>query len=264
MKEKLIFFDIDGTLLWNQDERINVMPDSAKLALIKLRQNGHKLVVCSGRCMRFIHLTFDGLFDGFITTNGTHVEFQNEVLYDCTLDIPTMKRLMRTADDLDMGIIFGAQDRGWPYHVDEALLEGFEAHFSDGPFLHREWTLDKIHPNMLDVFYHSPADIDTCRKLLGDDFVFNTHGDTMTADVSLRACDKSTGVDLMIKKLGFDTKDTLAIGDGYNDVTMIKRVGYGIAMGNAVEELKKEADMVAGHIFDDGLYRAFLQLGLIS
>lgn len=263
-KPKLIFFDIDGTIIWSRDDQINVMPESAGAAMRALRKNGHKLIVCSGRCMRFIQLTFPGLFDGFIATNGTHVEYQGEVLYDRTLDLHTMKRLIHTADQLSMGIIFGAQQTGWPYHVEEKILNAFEAHFPDGPFLQRSWRLEEIRPNMLDVFYRQPADIEACRKLLGDEFVFNTHGDTLTADVSIRACDKATGVDLMIRRLGFNTADTIAIGDGYNDITMLERVGYGIAMGNAVPELKAKASYITDPIFSDGLSHAFAHLGLIE
>ena len=58
--------------------------------------------------------------------------------------------------------------------------------------------------------------------------------------------------------------DTIAIGDGLNDVEMIKEAGYGIAMGNSSDVLKASADYVTDDVSNDGLYKAFKHLGIID
>ena len=62
---------------------------------------------------------------------------------------------------------------------------------------------------------------------------------------------------------GISREDTLAIGDGPNDLEMLQYAATGVAMGNAADSLKAAADLVTGCVDEDGLYQAFEQLGLI-
>jgi hydroxymethylpyrimidine pyrophosphatase-like HAD family hydrolase len=57
--------------------------------------------------------------------------------------------------------------------------------------------------------------------------------------------------------------DTIAFGDGPNDLEMLAFAGIGVAMGNGVAAAKEAADMVTAGIDDDGLARAMAQLGLV-
>ena len=62
---------------------------------------------------------------------------------------------------------------------------------------------------------------------------------------------------------GISQKDTVAFGDGPNDFDMIEYAGIGVAMGNAVEALKRRADFVTKGIDEDGVAYAMEELGLI-
>ena len=68
---------------------------------------------------------------------------------------------------------------------------------------------------------------------------------------------------MFLQQAGIAPEDAYAIGDGYNDITMMKVVGHSIAMGNAVDELKEVADYVTADILDDGLYKAFEHYDLL-
>lgn len=73
MTRKAIFFDIDGTLVGHEGNRV-IMPESTKIAIKKLRENGHFAFICSGRPIRFILQEFgDNMFDGYISCNGIHL-----------------------------------------------------------------------------------------------------------------------------------------------------------------------------------------------
>ena len=61
----------------------------------------------------------------------------------------------------------------------------------------------------------------------------------------------------MYEKLGIEKENTYAFGDGVNDVEMIQLVGHGVAMGNAVEELKEVADEVTLSVDDHGIAAYF-------
>ena len=67
-----------------------------------------------------------------------------------------------------------------------------------------------------------------------------------------------------LEYVGIPREDSIAIGDGPNDLQMMDYAGIGIAMGNAREEVKKRADMVTSHIDEDGLYHALDRLGLLN
>ena len=49
---------------------------------------------------------------------------------------------------------------------------------------------------------------------------------------------------------------TIAFGDGGNDLSMIRQAGIGVAMGNASDELKRNADYITTSVDDDGILNA--------
>ena len=75
---------------------------------------------------------------------------------------------------------------------------------------------------------------------------------------------KGNAIRLLTKHANIDLKDTIAFGDGNNDVSMLKLVHCGIAMGNGTEEAKQAADFVTDSIFDDGIYKALIRLNLAN
>jgi hypothetical protein len=64
--------------------------------------------------------------------------------------------------------------------------------------------------------------------------------------------------------LGFDPQYTIAFGDGGNDTSMIKAAGIGVAMGNALDSLKAEADYITTSVDEDGVMNALRHFGIIS
>ena len=66
-----------------------------------------------------------------------------------------------------------------------------------------------------------------------------------------------------MKHLSLPMSDAFCFGDSLNDIEMIQVAGTGVAMGNAIPQLKAAADLVTDPVSEDGLWKAFLQLGLI-
>ena len=62
---------------------------------------------------------------------------------------------------------------------------------------------------------------------------------------------------------GFAIEHTIAFGDGGNDATMIRAAGIGIAMGNALDSLKQQADYTTTSVDDDGIRTALRHFGII-
>jgi hydroxymethylpyrimidine pyrophosphatase-like HAD family hydrolase len=67
----------------------------------------------------------------------------------------------------------------------------------------------------------------------------------------------------MAKHFGLNPDHTMAFGDGGNDSTMVRRAGIGVAMGNAIDELKAEADYITASVDDEGVRKALQHFGLI-
>jgi hydroxymethylpyrimidine pyrophosphatase-like HAD family hydrolase len=86
--------------------------------------------------------------------------------------------------------------------------------------------------------------------LHGTDYVV---GWTAWLDLSPVGVSKASGLARVCEELGVDQADTLAIGDGRNDVEMLRWAGRGVAMGQAVEEVREAADAVTASVHDDGV-----------
>jgi Cof subfamily protein (haloacid dehalogenase superfamily) len=82
-------------------------------------------------------------------------------------------------------------------------------------------------------------------------------------DITAKGADKGEGIIALTTHLGQNPQFTMAFGDGGNDISMIKAAGIGIAMGNALESLKNEADYTTTSVDNDGVLGALQHYGLI-
>ena len=82
-------------------------------------------------------------------------------------------------------------------------------------------------------------------------------------DVTARGADKGEGIMAMAIHMGLDPRYTMAFGDGGNDSSMIRKAGIGVAMGNALDSLKQEADYITTSVDEDGILNALQHFNLI-
>ena len=88
--------------------------------------------------------------------------------------------------------------------------------------------------------------------LHGTDYVV---GWTAWLDLSPVGVSKASGLQIVCDELGVDAADVLAIGDGRNDIEMLRWAGRGVAMGQSIDEVRDVADHVTGTVYDDGAAR---------
>ena len=97
MKQKVLFFDIDGTLIWSYGG-IQEIPQGVQKELKRLKEQGHKLFICSGRPKAMLDQKWwDGTFDGYVLNNGGYVEIDKDgkrvpVDGENSLIVPNMTR----------------------------------------------------------------------------------------------------------------------------------------------------------------------------
>src|SRR5690606_27011129 len=86
--------------------------------------------------------------------------------------------------------------------------------------------------------------------LHGTDYVV---GWSAWIDFAPEGISKASGLQLVCDELGVDPADVLAIGDGRNDLEMLRWAGRGVAMGQAIDEVREAADAVTETVYDDGV-----------
>ena len=83
------------------------------------------------------------------------------------------------------------------------------------------------------------------------------------ADIIARGNSKSHGIDKVIEYYGIDLKDTMAFGDGGNDIPMLRHAGIGVAMGNAAPEVQNAANYITTSVDEDGILNALKHFGIL-
>ena len=83
------------------------------------------------------------------------------------------------------------------------------------------------------------------------------------ADITPKGVTKHQGIDVFCKHFGLQLEETMAFGDGGNDIPMLRHAGIGVAMGNAVEEAKAVADYVTTDVDAEGVAQALKHFGVI-
>ena len=90
-----------------------------------------------------------------------------------------------------------------------------------------------------------------------------TRWSPLFTDIVPKGGGKHVGIEAVCKHFGFDIKETMAFGDGGNDISMLQAAGIGIAMGNAIDLVKQEADYVTADADSDGIWKALKHFNIL-
>ena len=261
MKYKLIVLDLDGTLTNSKKE---ITPRNRE-TLIRMQEQGIRLVLASGRPTYGIVPLANELrmneFGGFILSyNGGEIinwETQemvyenvlpNEVvpvLYECAR---THQLSILTYDGAEI-ITENSQD---PYVLKEAFLNKMAVRETND-FL-TDITLPVTKCLIVDADKLIPLEAELCLRLQGRINVFRS--EPYFLELVPQGIDKALSLAVLLKEIGVAREEVIAIGDGYNDLSMIRFAGLGIAMGNAQEPVKKAADYITLSNEEDGVAEA--------
>ena len=86
---------------------------------------------------------------------------------------------------------------------------------------------------------------------------------TISFDLTLKGVSKAVGIEKLVERINRNIDDTIAFGDGRNDIEMLETVKIGVAMGNAVDEAKAVANYETDRIENDGIVKALKHFELI-
>ena len=242
---KALYFDVDGTLVNFQGK----MPGSAAAALKKAQQNGHQIVLCSGRSRIQIYPWLVELgFDGIVAATGAYVECGGNVIYRHLMPKDQIRAVTAILDEADACYSAQAENRMITSVSHKKRQEQCEG-------------IEKI------VYYESQMPVQTIRERLSDicdvtESSFESEKSD-SGEITCRGINKACGMSKYNAYTKIAQADTIAFGDGPNDFDMLEYASIGVAMGNAVDGLKDRADFVTKDIDEDGIAYALEQLGLI-
>ncbi|MDO5410957.1 MAG: HAD family hydrolase [Lachnospiraceae bacterium] len=276
-KKKIIFLDIDGTLV----EALGKPSEKVKEAIRLARKNGHKVFICTGRNMPIIgQEILDCGFDGIVASAGSHVEADGNVIFDCLMDESLVQYCI---DVFHKNHIFCRIESPEGIYTDtamEELLKRQEADSLNSELIRMQREMESgLDIKRFDAYPHNGAyklcftctdlnDLEAAKPELTELFniVVHPYGDSTSVfngEIIRRGMDKGEGMEKVCLYYGMSMDDTVAFGDSMNDFQMIQAANIGVAMGNACKELKEIADVVCESVQDDGIYQQFSRMGLI-
>ncbi len=251
----LVFFDIDGTLATGKH-----VPESAAEGLRLLRENGNLVFICTGRNPAYAQKNFGQYADGFICCNGRLAVKGGEVLYSHPLSDEQIREIVKRMDAVGAGYAFLGTDEGY-YGGDPAGYEVM-SRVQDKGFV-KNGLAEHMNVYTFDAYLGTPDRISVIQEALDGFAIANPHGPHPSADITVLGVDKGTALVHVAEVLGVPLENTYGFGDGRNDICMLKAVGHGIAMGNAIDETKAAAEYVTTDINDNGVWNGLKHYGLI-
>ena len=262
MAEKVLFFDVDGTLV-DSYNGIPDIPEGVKNELKRIQGLGHKIFVCSGRPKAMMDDRFDD-FDGYVLANGGYVEIDGKSIFENRMDYKLSKEVVDVLKSIDSAYMLETATEIYCDYASQELYDYFNRgtlhldfirEFDEDEVLHR--TI-KIEMNVTNA--NRDLVIGAIEKHFGFVLTYDMHGSENAFEIYSPTLSKAIGMQHVLDYYGVSKEDTYGFGDGTNDIEMIKFAGVGVAMGNAVDSLKEVADIVCEPIQQQGLEKILKEL----
>lgn len=275
MRQKIIFLDVDGTLV----DYENRLPLSALDAVEKARGKGHLVYLVTGRSKAELYGDISALeYDGFIGGNGSYIEVGQQVIKEETLSV------MQTKEIVDW-----LHERGLAFYLEaNSGLYGSDNFESRGKSTIQEYAKGKGQnvSTVREVFPELLVGVDLYRSDINKiSFILDCYQDFLDAcerfpdlkpgtwggvgesalfgDLTRNNINKGSAVRQLLAHLDIDPADSLAFGDAKVDIPMLEAAGVGVSMGNGGPEITAMADFITKDVNEDGIWHAFEHFQLL-
>lgn len=254
MNYRLLAVDIDGTLLNSEGVLTKATKDAIHLAVDK----GIIFVICTGRPIQGVSSLNDeiGRDLPFITYNGSMVVKgkSKEILYERSLPLVEARKVFELGKELDTTMIIWSNNNLYVNREDEKAKE--YSGLTNTPYTVIK-DIDDVPHNITKILWY-----DDHEKLLeyqkefegnlGENINYHLSRPYFLEFVDAKAT-KAIAIEKLCETYHFNISQAIAIGDGYNDLSMIQAAGLGVAMANAPDDIKAVAKYITTSCDEDGV-----------
>lgn len=266
MKYKIVFSDIDGTLL-NKERQLSL----STISEIKKLKNKIPFILISARmpaAMRHLQKELEIEELPIISYNGGLIILNNEIVSTTEIPVDIIEKLSNWNISLKCHLSL--------YHNDEWYVPEMDI------WAKREENNTKISPDIKlseDVIKKWREEQKGAHKImamgeedhinqivdfLGKEYPNELHlyrSKTTYLEISPKSISKLTAIKFLLEQhFKFTLNDVIAYGDNYNDVEMLNHVGFGVAVGNARNEAKQVANHITALSIEDGVAQSLQEL----
>lgn len=263
MKQYMLFFDIDGTLI---DDGTKAVPESTVRALHQAKENGHLIFICTGRCKAIwpkdvLEIGFDGVVGGC----GTHIFYHGEELLHATLPRELRREI---ADDLTRfhvdGVLEGPVES---YFRRDYWMPAVKTIFGENGIFSTDcqlfWDREDLDFDKMALWFDDSSDMMGFKEKYEEYFDFIVRDPTFY-EVVPKGYTKATGIEFLCQHLGIGRADTMSFGDSTNDLSMLEYTGISVAMGSGNPDIFPAVDYVTAPVMEDGIEKALKKYGIIE
>jgi len=261
MSEKILVLDIDGTLTNSQ----KMITPETKRGIMNIQERGHKVILASGRPTPRVRKYADELelekYGGYLLSfnGGRIVDCKTgDIIYQKVLPKHVIPLFYKYALEKDCGLVtyFGDSiilgTRKDEYVELESRINGMEIKEVENFTNFVDFEVNKLlmtaPPEKAEVY------VKELQEKFGD-ILSIYRSEPFFIEIMPMNVDKAASLDRMLESVGLKQEDMICCGDGYNDMTMIKYAGVGVAMENAQPAVKEVADYVTKSNDEDGIVK---------
>lgn len=261
-KYKMICLDIDGTLL-NSSHEITENTKNVIQRVVNIKQI--PVILVSARMpkgMLFLQKELN-IVQPIICYSGALVWNNNSILSNVTIPISDVKQVYNIVKNIGLHMSLYKDDEWYIEKMDEWAIQESEItniipNITDFIELFSTWSEESLGPNKI-LCMAKPNEIEMLNTKLKEYYSNNLNiylsKPTYLEIMPINAT-KTSAIEFLCRKFHIQKSEIIAIGDNFNDISMIEFVGLGIAMGNAPEQVKQYADDITLSNDEDGVVEA--------
>ena len=261
---KMLFFDIDGTLI--TDDAYKIFPESAKKAISSARSNGHLTFINTGRVMANIEDSIkEAGFDGYVCGCGTNIFAEDKEILHNILSKEKCRRIAEKCRECNMMSIFEhknhtAYDKEVEGNLHLEILSYFKS--MGIKLIDDIYSEDFVFDKFACWYEDGNEKLGEFIEYMSRDFSCIDRGNNFY-EIVPKGYSKATGIEFLKNYYNVPLDNIYVFGDSNNDLDMLAYAPNSIAMGECTEEVYKVASYKTNTVLDDGIYNAMKHFGVI-